>query len=78
MSKEMLCDSATRYLMALQDRIRVEIDNLDGNIEVGDFKVDSCTSYIKDRLEVVVDQIRESIRRIDDYENCGENGCRTN
>lgn len=71
MSKEMLCDSAVRYLSALNDRISTEIDNIDGNVEVGDFRVDSCTSYIKDRLEVVRDQIRESIRRIDDYENSG-------
>lgn len=73
MSKEMLCETAIRYLMALNDRISTEIDNIDGNVEVGDFRVDSCTSYIKDRLEVVRDQIRESIRRIDDYENRRDN-----
>ena len=34
MSKEMLCDSAVRYLSALNDRISTEIDNIDGNVEV--------------------------------------------
>lgn len=69
MNKQDLCDSATRYLMALNDRVQVEIDNLSGNIEVFDYRTDSCSSFIRDKLEAVQDQIRESIRRIDDYEN---------
>ena len=39
MSKEMLCDSAVRYLSALNDRISTAIDNLDGNIEGGVVKL---------------------------------------
>lgn len=73
MTKQNLCESATRYLAALNDRIQTEIDNYSINVTVGDFDVDSCTSYVVDRLQHVQDQIRESIRRIDDYENDGDN-----
>ena len=68
MSKKTFCDDALDYLYELNSRIDKEIEDYSVNVMVGDYKTDSCTSFVMDRLNLVQEEIRNSIRSILNYE----------
>lgn len=68
MSKKTFCDDALDYLYGLNSRIDKEIEDYSVNVMVGDYKTDSCTSCVIDKLNLVQEEIRNSIRSILNYE----------